>query len=281
MDFRMLGPLEAVADGRVVALDAAKHRALLAILLAARERARGERPADRRSLGRPSAGHRGEGPADVRLPAPQGARQRGDRHQAGGLRAPRRAGRSRSSPLRALVMRRGGRSRRLRRESLREALALWRGPPLVEFAYEPWAQGEIGSTRGASPLHAPGSDRRRSRARPRRRAGRRARAPGRRAPALGATARPAHARPLPLGQAGGGSGGLPGGAGASWSSSSGSSRGRRCATSSARSSIKIRHWTSPLWARRARCPDSRHRACERDRPLSSAASGSCARFARS
>ena len=28
-------------------------------------------------------------------------------------------------------------------ESLREALALWRGPPLVEFAYESWAQGEI------------------------------------------------------------------------------------------------------------------------------------------
>src|SRR6185295_10288668 len=26
---------------------------------------------------------------------------------------------------------------------LREALALWRGPPLAEFAYEPWAQAEI------------------------------------------------------------------------------------------------------------------------------------------
>ena len=33
MDFRVLGPLEAVADGRVVALKAAKPRALLAILL--------------------------------------------------------------------------------------------------------------------------------------------------------------------------------------------------------------------------------------------------------
>jgi DNA-binding SARP family transcriptional activator len=33
MEFRILGPLEAVADGRVVALDAAKPRALLAILL--------------------------------------------------------------------------------------------------------------------------------------------------------------------------------------------------------------------------------------------------------
>ena len=26
---------------------------------------------------------------------------------------------------------------------MREALALWRGPPLADFAYEPWAQGEI------------------------------------------------------------------------------------------------------------------------------------------
>ena len=33
MDFRILGPLQAVTKGRVVALDAAKPRALLAILL--------------------------------------------------------------------------------------------------------------------------------------------------------------------------------------------------------------------------------------------------------
>jgi DNA-binding SARP family transcriptional activator len=33
MDFRILGPFQAVVDGRVVALDAAKPRALLAILL--------------------------------------------------------------------------------------------------------------------------------------------------------------------------------------------------------------------------------------------------------
>ena len=33
-------------------------------------------------------------------------------------------------------------------KSLREALALWRGPPLVEFAYAPWAQAEIGRLEG-------------------------------------------------------------------------------------------------------------------------------------
>ena len=36
MEFRILGPLEAVAEGRVVALNAAKQRALLAILLLTR-----------------------------------------------------------------------------------------------------------------------------------------------------------------------------------------------------------------------------------------------------
>ncbi len=47
------------------------------------------------------------------------------------LRAARRRGRARSS---------GGDARDARR---REALALWRGPPLADLAYEPFAQGEI------------------------------------------------------------------------------------------------------------------------------------------
>ena len=95
---------------------------------------------------------------------------------------------------------------------LREALALWRGPPLGEFAYEPWAQAEIvrleelrlsalqdridadlalgrgGELVGELELL------------------------GRRAPALGAPTGASHARALPLRQAGGGPGGLPGGA---------------------------------------------------------------------
>ena len=38
---------------------------------------------------------------------------------------------------------RGPPRRRRRTRLLREALSLWRGPPLAEFAYEPWAQPEI------------------------------------------------------------------------------------------------------------------------------------------
>ena len=35
------------------------------------------------------------------------------------------------------------RAREPRRASCGEALALWRGPPLADFAYEPFAQAEI------------------------------------------------------------------------------------------------------------------------------------------
>ena len=42
----------------------------------------------------------------------------------------------------AAAARRG--RRRAGREVLREALGLWRGPPLAEFAYEPFARNEIG-----------------------------------------------------------------------------------------------------------------------------------------
>ena len=47
----------------------------------------------------------------------------------------------------------GGRRRRAAAsaaEALREALALWRGPALADFAYEPFAQAEIGAARGAA-----------------------------------------------------------------------------------------------------------------------------------
>ena len=43
-----------------------------------------------------------------------------------------------------LVAKARGAEPQLAAERLQEALALWRGPPLAEFAYEPWAQGEIG-----------------------------------------------------------------------------------------------------------------------------------------
>ena len=144
MDFRILGPLEAVADGRVVALDAAKPRALLAILLlhagepVSRDRLiedlwDGRPPATaakvlqtyvsqlRKALGSEVIVTR---PAGYELVVePDGF----DLHRFERLVAEAR----RSEPAVAAAR-------------LREALALWRGPPLADFSYERWAQAEIG-----------------------------------------------------------------------------------------------------------------------------------------
>ena len=57
-------------------------------------------------------------------------------------------------------------------EKLREALALWRGPPLADLAYEPFAQAEIARLEELRLGGARAADRRRPRDRPPRRAGR-------------------------------------------------------------------------------------------------------------
>ena len=97
--------------------------------------------------------------------------------------------------------------------SLREALALWRGPPLADLAYEPFAALEIARLEELPPRGARGADRRRARAR--------ARTPSsspsssslvQRAPLRRAPARAADAGALPRRAAGGGARGLPGGA---------------------------------------------------------------------
>ena len=148
MRFGILGPFEVIDDhGRVVALGGPKQRAVLAILLLhAGEVVSSERLIDelwgerapasaaktlqvyvsklRKALGDGVLVTRGggyvlqsdRGEVDVDrfqalLVAGRRALQTGD---------PRGAG-----------------------ESLREALGLWRGPPLSDFAYEPFAQGEI------------------------------------------------------------------------------------------------------------------------------------------
>ena len=60
----------------------------------------------------------------------------------------------------------GGRRRPAprRRATLREALALWRGPALADLAYEPFAQAARGAARGAALQRARAAHRRRSRA---------------------------------------------------------------------------------------------------------------------
>ena len=149
LEFGILGPLEVRADGRAVALGGAKPRAVLAVLaLHANQPVSAERLAValwgedvppsavktvqvyvarlRKALDDPDrAGHHAG-----RLP-PAGASRRARRRalRAPGRRRPRGA---------------GGRTRRSRRpRELREALELWRGPPLAELASAPFAPAEI------------------------------------------------------------------------------------------------------------------------------------------
>ena len=143
MDFRVLGPLEAVADGRVVALKAAKPRALLAILLLhAGEPVTSDRLIDDLWAGSPpaTAGKvlqtyvsqlRKALGDDVIVTGPGGYELR---VEPDGLDLHR---------FETLTTKARGAEPHTAAQSLREALALWRGPPLVEFAYESWAQGEI------------------------------------------------------------------------------------------------------------------------------------------
>ena len=80
----------------------------------------------------------------------------------------------------------------------REALELWRGPPLDDVADEPFAAGRDPPARAAAAGGARARDRARPRPRPAPRRDRRARGARRRRAAAGAPARAADARALPL-----------------------------------------------------------------------------------
>ena len=154
MEFQILGPLEVRGDTAPVALGAAKQRTLLAILLV----------------------HANEIVATDRLieelwPEPPKTAANALQVNIGKLRRALDPGRSPGSPGELLITRAPGyilrvepdeldadRFERLLREgrsarqandpetvaaTLRRALDLWRGPALVDFAYDPFAQAEI------------------------------------------------------------------------------------------------------------------------------------------
>lgn len=143
VELRILGSLEVVADGRVIPLVAPKQRALLALLLL-----RAGEPVSRDVLvddlwaGRPppsaakvlqtyvSQLRRVLG-RDTIVTGPSTYELRVDAGSFDLHRFEQLVATARTTGLAKAA------------ELLREALALWRGAPLAEFAYEPWAQPEI------------------------------------------------------------------------------------------------------------------------------------------
>ena len=136
MEFRILGPLEVEHDGRVLALGSGRQLALVAVLLLHRNEVVSvdrlvdelwDGDARRRRRRRSSAttcrcSARSSATASRRVrPATCCGSSAGeldsDRPRAGGRRRPS--------------------------EASTDALALWRGPPLAQFAYERFAQAEI------------------------------------------------------------------------------------------------------------------------------------------
>jgi DNA-binding SARP family transcriptional activator len=154
MDFRILGPLEALDEGRAVRLGGGKQRALLAVfLLHANETLStdrlidelwGERPPATAAktvqvyisrLRKALAGRGGNGSPGVVATREHGYEleldpDRLDAHRFERLVADGRSELAAGRPERAA-------------SALEGALSLWRGPPLADLAYEPFAQAEI------------------------------------------------------------------------------------------------------------------------------------------
>ena len=143
MDFRLLGPLEVVEHDRPLALGGAKQRSLLVVLLLhANEVVPTERLIDELWGGSPPATvaksiqvyvsrlrrEFGDGRIVTRTP---GYMLRADRPELDLWRFER------------LVAEAGDADPAAAARKLREALALWRGPPLADLAYEPFAQAPI------------------------------------------------------------------------------------------------------------------------------------------
>src|SRR5262245_6789807 len=144
MEFRILGPLEVVDDGRVVALDRQRLRALLAfLLLHANDLISSDRLIDEvwgpdppKTAGASLQNYvsrlrKAIGP-EALVSQPPGYVLRVD---------PERLDFARFERLTAEAR---GAEPRERADKLRTALALWRGPALDDLAFEPFARDEVG-----------------------------------------------------------------------------------------------------------------------------------------
>lgn len=143
IEFRILGPLEVVVDGRPVALGGQKQRALLALLLV--------------HAGEVVAGERlvtylwGESPPKTAMTSLQNFVSQLRKLLGPDLLETRPPGYVLCADpehfdlarFERLVSGARGKKPEERSRLLREALALWRGPPLADFVFETFAQVEI------------------------------------------------------------------------------------------------------------------------------------------
>ena len=138
--FLLLGPLEVREDGREIRLGAGRQRALLALLLLhANERVSVDRLADELWEGNPPAtaqkvvqGYISQ----LRRALPEDViATRGSAYEL-------RASATDVVEFEKLVERAAGEDPSTAARTLRAALELWRGRPLVDFEYESWAQAE-------------------------------------------------------------------------------------------------------------------------------------------
>ena len=220
MDFRILGPLEVLDEGREVALGGASQRALLAVLLLhANETLSTDRlidelwgsapPADRRQdacrctsrgcarRSRPTGGRAADRHARARLPAGSSTPSSSTPTASSGS-SPRRAASWPAQPRRAAASARGGAApcgaagpRRPRLRAVRPERDRAPRRPAGRRARAARSRRELALGGHAEVVG-------------------RARGAHRRAPVPRAPARPAHARPLPLRPPGRGAAGLPG-----------------------------------------------------------------------
>jgi YVTN family beta-propeller protein len=147
MEFRLLGRLEVRERGREIPLGGRKQQSLLAVLLLhAGEVVPTERLIDALWGERPPR----SAPNSVHIYVSQLRRALGDGRlvtRGRGYALELEPGQFDIERFECLLARgrelRGAGDARAAAEILRGALGLWRGPPLADFAYEPFAQGEI------------------------------------------------------------------------------------------------------------------------------------------
>ena len=143
MEFRILGPLEVVEHGRSLTLHGHRQRSLLAVLLLhANEVVSTERLIDDLWGEAPPA----TAAKSIQVYVSRLRKELGDGRLA--TRTPGYLLRVEPSELDAarfeqLVAEAGPGPPARTAELLREALSLWRAPPLADLAYEPFAQEEI------------------------------------------------------------------------------------------------------------------------------------------